>query len=380
MCDAVGHPVVRLERVAFGPLAARRPPARSPPPAQAPPRSSTLRARRRPDRRGQASRSPAAVASALDCPPMRLIAFRGANTVAANEPDAILDATEALMHELIGRNGLETGDLVSCLFTLTPDLDAEFPAVAARRMGLSHVPLMCAQEIGVPGAMPSVIRVMIHAYADDRHEPGPRVPRRDRGAPPGPARRSVGCERPCRSSSPSGSAGSPSIPPPTATRSPATSRCSPPTSRRIRRSRRWSRPSPPRSAASTATRTRRNAALRSALSDRHGVPAHRIAIGNGSCDILLAAGEALLEPGAEVVYAWPSFSVYPHLTAAASGARAIEVPVDDRAPPRPRRDAARDHRRDAARDRLQPEQPDLDGAPARGRSRRSCARSRATSR
>ncbi len=70
-----------------------------------------------------------------------------------------------------------------------------------------------------------------------------------------------------------------------------------------------------------------NARLRGALSDRYGVPASRIAIGNGSCDILLAAGEALLEPGAEVVYAWPSFSVYPHL-AAAAGARAIEVPVD----------------------------------------------------
>jgi histidinol-phosphate aminotransferase len=70
-----------------------------------------------------------------------------------------------------------------------------------------------------------------------------------------------------------------------------------------------------------------NAALRARLSDRYDVPARRIAIGNGSCDILLAAGDALLEPGAEVVYAWPSFSVYPHL-AAASGARAIEVPVD----------------------------------------------------
>ena len=102
---------------------------------------------------------------------MRLIAFRGANTVPANEAGAILDATEELMHELIGRNGLETGDLVSCLFTLTPDLDAEFPAVAARRMGLSRVPLMCAQEIGVPGAMRSVIRVMIHAYAHENHEP-----------------------------------------------------------------------------------------------------------------------------------------------------------------------------------------------------------------
>jgi histidinol-phosphate aminotransferase len=67
--------------------------------------------------------------------------------------------------------------------------------------------------------------------------------------------------------------------------------------------------------------------LRQALADRYGVPRERIALGNGSCDILLSAGEALLEPGAEVVYAWPAFSVYPHL-AAASGARAIEVPLD----------------------------------------------------
>jgi histidinol-phosphate aminotransferase len=70
-----------------------------------------------------------------------------------------------------------------------------------------------------------------------------------------------------------------------------------------------------------------NSALRRKLSDRHGVPASRIAIGNGSCDVLLAAGDALLEPGAELVYAWPSFSVYPHL-AAASGAHALEVPLD----------------------------------------------------
>jgi histidinol-phosphate aminotransferase len=69
------------------------------------------------------------------------------------------------------------------------------------------------------------------------------------------------------------------------------------------------------------------APLRRALADRYGVPPQRIAPGNGSCDVLLAAGEALLEPGAEVVYAWPAFSVYPHL-AAASGARAIEVPLD----------------------------------------------------
>jgi histidinol-phosphate aminotransferase len=81
-----------------------------------------------------------------------------------------------------------------------------------------------------------------------------------------------------------------------------------------------------------------NARLREALSARYDVPGNRIAVGNGSCDILLAAGEALLEPGAELVYAWPSFSVYPHL-AAASGARAIEVPVN----------AAHEHDLDAMR-------------------------------
>ena len=68
--------------------------------------------------------------------------------------------------------------------------------------------------------------------------------------------------------------------------------------------------------------------LRRALADRYGVAPERVALGNGSCDILLAAGEALLEPGAELVYAWPAFSVYPHV-AACTGARAIEVPLDD---------------------------------------------------
>jgi histidinol-phosphate aminotransferase len=72
------------------------------------------------------------------------------------------------------------------------------------------------------------------------------------------------------------------------------------------------------------------AALRRSLSDRTGVPAGRIAIGNGSCELLLSAAEAMLEPGAEVVYAWPSFSIYPHL-AAMSGARAVTVPLNDAA-------------------------------------------------
>jgi chorismate mutase len=95
---------------------------------------------------------------------MRLVALRGANTVTENTSEAILKATDALMREILSRNDHGADDLVSCIFTLTPDLDAQFPAVAAREMGLSSVPLLCAREIPVPGALPSVIRVMIHAY------------------------------------------------------------------------------------------------------------------------------------------------------------------------------------------------------------------------
>jgi chorismate mutase len=102
---------------------------------------------------------------------VRLRALRGAITVPSNDAAAILASTEELLRAMVDRNELEHDDIVSCIFTCTPDLNAEFPAVAARRMGLSRVPLMCAQEIGVPGSMPSVIRVMIHAYADDRHDP-----------------------------------------------------------------------------------------------------------------------------------------------------------------------------------------------------------------
>src|SRR3954451_20017315 len=102
---------------------------------------------------------------------MRLYALRGATSVAADERQAILDATNELMHELLARNGLAAEDLVSCLFTLTPDLHAEFPAVAARQMGLSSVPLMCARELDVPGAMPRVIRVLVHCSLADGGEP-----------------------------------------------------------------------------------------------------------------------------------------------------------------------------------------------------------------
>lgn len=101
----------------------------------------------------------------------RLFAVRGAAQADANEPDAILAATEELMRTLLDRNGLEPEAMVSCLFTTTEDLDAEFPAVAARNLGLDSVPLLCAREIDVPGAMRRVIRVMVHYYAPVGHTP-----------------------------------------------------------------------------------------------------------------------------------------------------------------------------------------------------------------
>ena len=107
-----------------------------------------------------------------EAPQQRLFAVRGATQAEANEAGAILEATTELMQELIARNGgLDPAAMVSCLFTTTEDLDAEFPAVAARRLGLDAVPLLCCREIPVPGAMPRVIRVMLHFYAPVDHEP-----------------------------------------------------------------------------------------------------------------------------------------------------------------------------------------------------------------
>ncbi len=102
---------------------------------------------------------------------LRLWAVRGATQAKSNDPEAIVQATEELMRELMSRNGLGPERMVSCIFTSTHDLNAEFPAVAARNVGLDAVPLLCAEEIDVPGAMPSVIRTLVHYYAASDHEP-----------------------------------------------------------------------------------------------------------------------------------------------------------------------------------------------------------------
>lgn len=102
---------------------------------------------------------------------MRLFALRGAITAERNDAQEILDATTELMTQVMERNRLVPADVVSCIFTLTDDLDAQFPAVAARAIGFEAVPLLCAREIPVPGSMPRVIRVLIHYHAAKDHQP-----------------------------------------------------------------------------------------------------------------------------------------------------------------------------------------------------------------
>ncbi|HKH22535.1 MAG TPA: chorismate mutase [Solirubrobacterales bacterium] len=97
--------------------------------------------------------------------------MRGATKAGSNDPEAIVHATEELVRELLERNELEPDRMVSCIFTSTHDLNAEFPAVAARNLGLDSIPLLCAREIDVPGAMPSVIRALVHYYAPMDHKP-----------------------------------------------------------------------------------------------------------------------------------------------------------------------------------------------------------------
>jgi chorismate mutase len=89
-------------------------------------------------------------------------AIRGAIQVDANDRVAIMDSTAELVSQVMERNGLRTDQVVSVLFTATADLDAEFPALAARSIGFQDVPLLCCAEISVPGALPRVVRLMMH--------------------------------------------------------------------------------------------------------------------------------------------------------------------------------------------------------------------------
>lgn len=97
---------------------------------------------------------------------MAVRAVRGATQVDTDTRQDILDASAELVSAVLDRNGLGSDDIISIVFTATPDLTAEFPAYAARLLGLTDVPLLCASEIAVPGALPRTLRLLAHVETD----------------------------------------------------------------------------------------------------------------------------------------------------------------------------------------------------------------------
>ncbi|UCH85918.1 MAG: chorismate mutase [Dehalococcoidia bacterium] len=94
--------------------------------------------------------------------------IRGASTVEANSREAILEATAELLAAMVKANGIKPEDVVSAFFTTTPDLNAEFPALAARGLGWNDVPLLCGHEMAVPGSLPMCLRILVHVNTDKR--------------------------------------------------------------------------------------------------------------------------------------------------------------------------------------------------------------------
>lgn len=97
---------------------------------------------------------------------MALRAIRGAITLERDERDHLHERTQELVEEIMRANEVTPEDIVSVLFTCTPDITSDFPAAAARQLGFGAVPLMCAQEMAVPGALPLVVRAMMHLDTD----------------------------------------------------------------------------------------------------------------------------------------------------------------------------------------------------------------------
>ncbi|WP_432250432.1 chorismate mutase [Streptomyces sanyensis] len=97
---------------------------------------------------------------------MTVRAIRGAIQIEDDDRGRLVDGTKGLLKAMLDANGLEQQDLISMVFTATPDLRSEFPAVAARELGLTDTPLLCAGELDVAGALPRVVRILLHAETD----------------------------------------------------------------------------------------------------------------------------------------------------------------------------------------------------------------------
>lgn len=279
--------------------------------------------------------------------------LRGATVAVANTAEAIGAATKELVQALLAENQLELESIASIIFTVTGDLNAQFPALAARELGLHHVPLLCAQEIGVPGSQPRCIRVLMHVnttksqkemrhvYLREARALRPDLPGNgavpDTGATPAGASEGQGA---LASSAYVGPRPRPAI-----------ARIEPyEPGKPIDEVRRElgltdiiklasnENPLGPSPKAMEAARDALSqlhiypdgsaSALREALSRKLGLPMEQLLVGNGSDGIIKLLAEAYLEPGDEIVCAQPTFSQYA-FAARLMGAREVLVPLKD---------------------------------------------------
>ena len=152
MCRAVGHPVHRLVRTRIGPLSDRSLAPGGVAGAHCPRGAVVVRRRSRRSRRSQR----------LTSSPVGVLALRGAITVDDDSKAEVDTKTKRLVQEMLDRNGVSHDDLISIIFTATDDITAEFPATAARSLGLGDIPLICARELGIVHGKPLCIRVLMH--------------------------------------------------------------------------------------------------------------------------------------------------------------------------------------------------------------------------
>ena len=302
---------------------------------------------------------------------------RRARTRARRSPSARQSCSRVMLE----RNGLEIDDIVSVIFSATPDLRADFPAVAARSIGLSHTPLLCCQEIPVEGAIGRCIRVLMHVV------------------PAGGMARSTTstCTAPGSCASTSRSEVHASHPRPGRHRP---LRARPADRARDERASASSEvvklasnefPLPPFAEVKKAILAAiddlnrypdgHSTDLRAALAAHYGVRPAQVAVGAGSCELLLLLGDVLLEKGDEVVFADPSFVVYNDVCLTARGDRGRGAAGRLRA--RSRGHGGGRHAAHQDGDRLQSQQPDRDlraggrhRAARRGRARRRAGRRR----
>ena len=269
----------------------------------------------------------------------RLRAIRGAITVDADRPDEIVQAARELTERVMAVNRIAPGDIVSIFFTTTPDLVSEFPAVGARKAGLVQTPLMCAQEIPVPGSQPRCIRLMMHAYMDEEASaqpvylreavslrpdlvPGAPQDGGEQGEPragatarprpalgriepyvPGKTAAELARERGVRDAVKLSSNENPLGPSPAALRAMAQA-----------------------SAGVNVYPDGASRALKRALAERAGLDEHEVVVGCGSDEIIRMLAEAYLNPGDPCVFADHTFSQYAFATRLMD-AREVVVPL-----------------------------------------------------